>query len=180
MDDLEVQRQTQRIGWMARRFWKRCHRSLHHYQIEYDDLRQEAWLRILESYSRFNPQKARFGSFTDLRIQGSFTDMLRQVSQVNHRTQIYRKIINFDDGVIEDNIKQLTVGDCEKAIINRLDARKRLGLAFRHLSDRERCVIVLYHLGDYHMREIGSRLGVNESRISQIHTDAMRKLRRWV
>ena len=45
------------------------------------------------------------------------------------------------------------------------------------LPPRERRVIALYYYGEVTMKEIGAELGVNESRVSQLHARALRRLR---
>lgn len=45
------------------------------------------------------------------------------------------------------------------------------------LPERERMVLSLYYYEDFTMKEIGALLGVNESRISQIHSSATLRLR---
>lgn len=46
-----------------------------------------------------------------------------------------------------------------------------------HLPERERLVVTLYHYEELTMREVGKILGVNESRVCQLHTRAMLRLR---
>ncbi len=54
--------------------------------------------------------------------------------------------------------------------------RTRLFEAMRKLPDRYRKVVVLYYAKDMTMKEIGALMGVNESRISQIHKSALEKM----
>ena len=49
--------------------------------------------------------------------------------------------------------------------------------AIGSLPPRERRVIALYYYGEVTMKEIGAELGVNESRVSQLHARALRRLR---
>jgi RNA polymerase sigma factor for flagellar operon FliA len=49
--------------------------------------------------------------------------------------------------------------------------------AIEHLSDRERTVIALYYYEGLSLKEIGQVLGVTESRVSQMHTKAVLRLR---
>jgi RNA polymerase sigma factor for flagellar operon FliA len=44
------------------------------------------------------------------------------------------------------------------------------------LPERYRKIVVLYYTKDMTMREIGDLLGINESRVSQIHKSALEKL----
>ena len=48
--------------------------------------------------------------------------------------------------------------------------------AMKKLPERYQKVVVLYYTNDLTMREIGEELGVNESRVSQIHKLALQKM----
>jgi RNA polymerase sigma factor for flagellar operon FliA len=45
------------------------------------------------------------------------------------------------------------------------------------LPEKERLVISLYYYEDLNMKEIGSILGITESRVCQIHTKSVLRLR---
>ena len=45
------------------------------------------------------------------------------------------------------------------------------------LPEKERLVISLYYYEDLNMKEIGTILGITESRVCQIHTKAVMRLR---
>jgi RNA polymerase sigma factor for flagellar operon FliA len=57
------------------------------------------------------------------------------------------------------------------------EQRERVQRAMASLPARERRVISLYYYGEVTMKEIGAELGVNESRVSQLHARALRRLR---
>lgn len=59
----------------------------------------------------------------------------------------------------------------------REDASARIRAAVEALPERERRVVALYYYGEVTMKEIGAELGVNESRVSQLHARALRRLR---
>ena len=52
-----------------------------------------------------------------------------------------------------------------------------LGAAIDGLPEKERLVMSLYYFEEFTMKEIGKLLGVNESRVSQLHTKAALRLR---
>jgi RNA polymerase sigma factor for flagellar operon FliA len=54
--------------------------------------------------------------------------------------------------------------------------RVHLQQAMRALPERYRKVVVLYYTNEMTMKEIGEVLGVNESRVSQIHKSALEKM----
>ena len=57
------------------------------------------------------------------------------------------------------------------------EARQRLVDAIEELPEKERMVLTLYYYEELTMKEIGLTLGVVESRVSQIHSSALRRLR---
>jgi RNA polymerase sigma factor for flagellar operon FliA len=61
-------------------------------------------------------------------------------------------------------------------ITGQRELRSVLSTAMKTLPDRYQTVIGLYYLGGKTMREIGDRLGINESRVSQIHRAALDKM----
>lgn len=63
------------------------------------------------------------------------------------------------------------------AIYERRELRQRLADAVDRLPEKERLVISLYYVEELTMKEIGSIIGVNESRVSQIHSKAVGRLR---
>ena len=52
-----------------------------------------------------------------------------------------------------------------------------LAQAIDELPEKERLVLSLYYFEEFTMKEIGTLLGVNESRVSQLHTKATLRLR---
>ena len=52
-----------------------------------------------------------------------------------------------------------------------------LAEAIEELPEKERLVLSLYYYEEFTMKEIGALLGVNESRVSQLHTKATLRLR---
>jgi RNA polymerase sigma factor FliA len=63
------------------------------------------------------------------------------------------------------------------AAYERSEVRERIKAAMATLPERERKLISLYYFGDVTMKQIGSELGVNESRVSQLHARAISRLR---
>lgn len=58
----------------------------------------------------------------------------------------------------------------------RSELRQVLARAMQTLPERYRKVVVLYYTNDLTMKEIGGMLGINESRVSQIHKSALAKM----
>ena len=58
------------------------------------------------------------------------------------------------------------------------EVRERVRVAISALPPRERKVIGLYYFGEVTMKRIGAEIGVNESRVSQLHSRAIQRLRK--
>jgi RNA polymerase sigma factor for flagellar operon FliA len=63
------------------------------------------------------------------------------------------------------------------AMIDQTDLKERVADAIARLPEREKLVIALYYYENLTLREIGEVLGVTESRVSQLHTKAVLRLR---
>lgn len=63
------------------------------------------------------------------------------------------------------------------AMYQNAETRQYLTDAIDRLSKRERQVVALYYVEELTMKEIGEVLGVTESRVSQVHTQAVVRLR---
>jgi RNA polymerase sigma factor for flagellar operon FliA len=59
----------------------------------------------------------------------------------------------------------------------RNETKDRVRAAIASLPPREQKVIGLYYYGEATMKQIGAEIGVNESRVSQLHARAIRRLR---
>src|SRR6185436_20453657 len=58
------------------------------------------------------------------------------------------------------------------------EVRDRVRVALGQLPARERKILNLYYFADVTMKQIGDEIGVNESRVSQLHARAIDRLRK--
>jgi RNA polymerase sigma factor FliA len=91
-------------------------------------------------------------------------------------------VIGFEEDEDEEsNIRARQVQDEQASLPSTLyeqgEMRDKLAKAIDKLAERERQVVALYYLEELTMKEIGAVLGVTESRVSQIHTQAVIRLR---
>jgi RNA polymerase sigma factor FliA len=63
------------------------------------------------------------------------------------------------------------------ALVDATELKDRIADAIARLPEREKLVVALYYYENLTLREIGEVLGVTESRISQLHTKAVLRLR---
>ena len=91
-------------------------------------------------------------------------------------------LYGFDDvGVTDDLMKDETGsgGQSMEPHMNALkdDMSQRLAELIEHLPKNERLVLSLYYEHDLNLKEIGDVLGVTESRVSQIHSQATHRIK---
>jgi RNA polymerase sigma factor for flagellar operon FliA len=67
--------------------------------------------------------------------------------------------------------------DAPDKAYEKVETKERIRAAILSLPWREQKVIGLYYYGEVTMKQIGAEIGVNESRVSQLHARAIRRLR---
>ncbi|MFQ5329788.1 MAG: FliA/WhiG family RNA polymerase sigma factor [Thermodesulfobacteriota bacterium] len=77
---------------------------------------------------------------------------------------------------ILDCIADTTAEDPSQQL-NMKEVKRLLGDAIDNLPERERLVLSLYYYEELNLKEIGQVLGVTESRVCQLHTQALARLR---
>ncbi len=90
--------------------------------------------------------------------------------QVRARPAIMLPLTGEGDEVDEQTLNSFEVAD-------RNEWRELLRLALGKLNKQERQVLKLYYFEGKRLREIGKKLGIGESRVSQIHTKGLAHLR---
>ncbi len=89
------------------------------------------------------------------------------------------RIFGFDDvGAGEDLVPEGITGYFPSPYegLQKADFHKALSKGIAGLPERERLVLALYYDEELNLREVGEVLGVSESRVSQIHSQAMLRL----
>ena len=94
------------------------------------------------------------------------------------------RIFSFDElvamGEVDNQADALSVSSDSQTPddgLERDDFKKALATAISGLPERERLVVALYYDEELNLREIGQVLGVSESRVCQIHSQAAMRLR---
>lgn len=79
-----------------------------------------------------------------------------------------------EDMTLEDVIS----GDSEVIeMYEDAEMKEQLVIALKRLPERERMVVTLYYYEELTFKEIGKTLGISESRVSQIHSEVIAKLK---
>jgi RNA polymerase sigma factor for flagellar operon FliA len=153
-----------------------------------DALRRDAWPRGVRRQRR-ELDAAREALRRELGHEPSLADLAARVGSDEKR--LSRTIVRINtiestsplatgEHVDESSLPPALVPsepDAPDAAYEKLETRDRIRAALQSLPWRERKVIGLYYYGEVTMKQIGAAIGVNESRVSQLHARAIRRLR---
>ena len=112
---------------------------------------------------------------TDTEFQDSLTQISR--SSVAALDELWTISSSGGDTVSLIDTLQDPNADDPSTEMTRTEVREALAGAIGRLPDREKTVITLYYYDELTLREIGEVLGVTESRVSQLHTKAILRLK---
>jgi RNA polymerase sigma factor for flagellar operon FliA len=90
--------------------------------------------------------------------------------------------VRSDEGLDKDWASLVACADSlgPQAIYALAENREWLAEAIELLPENERKVLTLYYYEELTMKEVGEVLEVGESRVSQIHSSALQRIRAWV
>ena len=153
-----------------------------------DALRRDAWPRGVRRVRR-ELEAAREALRRELGYEPSMTDLAARVGCDEKR--LGRTIVRINtiestsplaagDRLDETSLPAALVPsepDAPDAAYEKTEVQERIRTAMGSLPPRERRLIGLYYFGEVTMKQIGAELGVNESRVSQLHARAIQRLR---
>ena len=161
--------------------------------VDTSDLVSSGVLGLAEAWGRFDPQRGvAFEAFAVPRVKGAIVDAIRASDWIPRKAREKARstgaslvaLVSIDgsrgngdgDGWALERLaddKADLPGDCLLAA----ESRRELEGLFSKLRERERMVVTLHYLQGVTLRVIARSLGVTDSRVSQIHTGALLKLR---
>jgi RNA polymerase sigma factor for flagellar operon FliA len=107
-------------------------------------------------------------------LEESLTDISR--SSIAALDELWSTSSDGDQVSLLDTIED-TTGPRPAEVLDATELREALADAIARLPEREKLVVTLYYYEELTLREIGEVLGVTESRISQLHTKAILRLK---
>lgn len=154
-----------------------------------DALRRDAWPRGVRRVRR-ELESAREDLRRELGTEPGLPDLARRVGL--EVSQLERMIVRINTLESTSPLASLEAFDSstlppvlvpsEPVAPDRLfeegQTRRRVRAALAQLPPRERRILSLYYFGEATMKQIGQQIGVNESRVSQLHARAIQRLRR--
>lgn len=156
-----------------------------------DELREADWLprsmrrdmrRIETAISRLQQKLGRAPSETEIaaELEMSLADYQLLLQESRGAQLVYYE--DFQGEGNEDFFERFEFGEDVDPLNAIEDERFRTELvhAIANLPERERMLMGMLYEQEMNLREIGEVLGVSESRVSQLHSQAVARLRSWM
>jgi RNA polymerase sigma factor FliA len=154
-----------------------------------DALRRDAWPRGVRRVRR-ELESAREALRRELGAEPTLADLARRVGA--DETRLERTIVRINTieqtsplanlETMDSSMLPAVLVPSEPPSPDRLyeqgQVRDRVRKALSQLPARERRIVGLYYFGEATMKQIGDAIGVNESRVSQLHARAIQRLQR--
>jgi RNA polymerase sigma factor for flagellar operon FliA len=175
--------------------------------VEDADLISYGLVGLIGAIERFEPERGiKFETFAMTRIRGSIIDELRSLDWVPRsvrsrareietaQTKLEHELqrapseselaakLNMSEEELQSSLLEIaTIADDgasdPQVALDSSEVKDRLTEAIGSLPEREQLVVALYYYENLTLREIGEVLGVTESRVSQLHTKAVMRLK---
>lgn len=154
-----------------------------------DALRRDAWPRGVRRMRR-ELEAARDALRRELGAEPSLADLAARVG--SDETRLGKTIVRINtiestsplassdhvDSASLPRVLAPSEPESPDALFEQQEVRNRIRTAIASLPPRERRVVGMYYFGEVTMKEIGAEIGVNESRVSQLHARAIQRLRK--
>ena len=141
---------------------------------------------LSEAIDRFDPQYGtKFETYALQRIRGKIIDEIRKV-QSKYRVQTNSKVLattlSLNKSVSDDDnfmLYEVIPNEIDQPdeTLEDLEAKELLVDALQNLEERDRLIITLYYYEHLNYKEIAQILGITVSRVSQVHSKIIEKLR---
>lgn len=164
-------------------------RFVNHDVLEENDYFQFGVEGLSEAIDRFDPQYGtKFETYAIQRIRGKILDEIRKIqNKTKYKSEFYEghlryKNVSINNSVNKDDVYQLyeTIEDKSPIPDGELEKKEQKELlkqCIRELDERKRLILSLYYYEDLNYQEIAEVLNVSVSRISQIHSEIIKKLK---
>ena len=182
--------QLPQVHYLARRI----HSSLPKH-VPLEDLVHTGVVGLIDALNKFDSSKhVQFGTYAKFRILSRFPTEFEMALELNLDLRIFQQLLNDLNGL---EVHSLQVGpswdgkeedqcDCwanateDTPLFHRMrsEMKELLTSMIADLPEQQRRVLALYYFEELTMKQVGTALGIGESRVSQVHGSAVANLRR--
>ena len=167
--------------------------------VEFDELVNTGVIGLIKAIERYDENKAKFSTYAYIKIRGEILDYLRKLDFLPRSVREKQK--NGDNSEIKDeivaflSIEEKLFGNSERytlkdtltsddpepeELVLKKEAKELLASAISKLSEKEQLILQLIFVEELDLKSISEILGVSVSRISQIKSGAIKKLKKML
>ena len=168
--------------------------------IEFDELVNTGIIGLIKAIDKFDSKKAQFSTYAYIKIRGEILDYLRSLHIIprSMREKIKKekeqgkdiplsnlaimismeKALSNEEGSARliDIMVSDDIGPEDSAITSQLN--EKIAQAMEQLNEKERRTLQMFFFEEREPKEIASTLNVSQSRVSQIKSQAISKLKK--
>ncbi|RKQ63245.1 RNA polymerase sigma-28 (SigD/FliA/WhiG) subunit [Thermovibrio guaymasensis] len=164
--------------------------------VDFEELVNTGVIGLIKAIDKYDEKKAKFSTYAYIKIRGEILDYLRKLDflprsvrgkikkgEIEDLKEEIASFISLEEKLFSES-DRFTVKDTlvsnnptpeEELILS--DMKNRLADAIRKLSEREKLVLQLIFVEELDLKSISEVLGISVSRVSQIKSAALKKLK---
>jgi len=164
--------------------------------VDFEELVNTGVIGLIKAIDKYDEKKAKFSTYAYIKIRGEILDYLRGLDflprsvrgkikkgeiedlkeEIASFVSLEEKLFSGSDRfTVKDTLVSNSPTPEEELILN--DMKNRLADAISKLSDREKLILQLIFVEELDLKSISEVLGISVSRVSQIKTAALKKLK---
>jgi RNA polymerase sigma factor FliA len=160
--------------------------------VDTSDLVSCGVLGLAEAWERFDESRGvAFEAFAVPRVRGSIIDAIRAADWVPRKAR-QRARVTGEPVAYLGSLDEVSAGDGDQSMADRLvddeapqpgaallqtENKAEVLAALDRLPEREKMIVTRYYFEGAQLQQVARSLGVTESRVSQLHTRALKMLR---
>lgn len=128
-------------------------------RVDLDDLKSAAYFGLVDAAQKFDPSKTvSFGTYAKFRIVGEIQDFIRESYRDNERYGVSLDQPDENGNCMAGNVPQGEPTDFDEFFDD----------VTKTLNELDKSIVSSYYVDDLSLKEIGAKIGVSESRVSQL------------
>lgn len=167
--------------------------------VEFEELVNTGVIGLIKAIEKYDSRKAKFSTYAYIKIRGEILDYLRKLDflprgvrgklrngDISELREEIVTLISIEEKLFENSeryfVKDLLSSDVpnpEDQVLKE-ELKQVLAFAVSKLSEKEQLVLQLIFVEELDLKSISEILGVSVSRVSQIKTGALKKLRQFL
>lgn len=184
---------------LVKKVASRIYRRIPEGVVDFDELVNTGVIGLIKAIDRYDSNRAKFSTYAYIKIRGEILDYLRRLDFLPRSAR--EKLKNNEISEVKDEVvaflsleerlfgnseryalKDLLVSDepDPEDLLLRREAKENLASAISRLSEKEQLVLQLIFVEELDLKSISEILGVSVSRVSQIKSGAIKKLKKFV